>query len=578
MISAQKEKLNSFFQGSMKYIIPFYQRPYVWDEENWENLWESIHETYTNYKNNKESEHFIGTLIIKQKAAARINENNYDLIDGQQRITTISLLLKALENNCKGTSDYTELKNQIGQRLRFKDSKGKEHMRIDHNRIDKPYFDEIINSKSETKFKSAENPLIKAYLFFDEKLKRFTDEEINDFNDIVLHKVPIISMLLAEQDDEQEIFDTINSLGVKLTTAELLKNYIFKEKDIQGSYVDFWFNVFEVDEETMSFWSREKTSGRVYRTNIEVLLFCLLIIETQEEVRLDKLFKEYKKWISKKTLANKKEFLKGLKKYAEIYSQFPSDEELNEISFTEQEKRFFHIIENLSITTIYPLIMFLYKKVKNEDERLECLNFVESYLVRRNVCKYTTKNYNNIFISIIQKMNSKNDDIAYLKQLKNIIFSFDDHSNLFPDDAEFKNAFENSILSNQNAREILYIISLSQINNGLYDRDKLSLHSFSVEHIMPTKWEQNWMERNFNDDQKAVRNRKLKTLGNLTLITKRLNSKMKNESWRNKIKTLRQFSSLPMTINYLNNKNWNEETIEIRSNDLASVAISIWKR
>lgn len=506
MISAQKEKLNSFFQGSMKYIIPFFQRPYVWDEENWENLWESIYETYSDYKNEKESEHFIGTLIIKQKPAIRINENNYDLIDGQQRIITISILLKALENNCKGAGDYTELKNQIGQLLRFKDSKGKEHIRIDNNRIDKPYFDEIINSNPKTKFISTENKLTKAYLFFNKKLNEFTDEE------------------------------------------------------------------------TVSFWSREKTSGRVYRTNIEVLLFCFLVIETQKEVRLDRLFKEYKKWITEKTLANKKEFLKELKKYAEIYSQFPSGEELNEINFSEQEKRFFHIIENLSITTIYPLIMFLYKKVNNDEERLECLNFIESYLIRRNVCKYTTKNYNNVFIAIIQKMDSKDEAITHLEQLKNIIFSFDDDSNLFPDDAEFKNAFKDSVLSNQNARELLYVISLAQINNGLSDRDKLSLHSFSVEHIMPKKWEQNWREGNLNDDQKAVRNRKLKTLGNLTLITKRLNSKMKNESWIHKKNTLRQFSSLPMTINYLDNENWNEETIEVRANDLASVAISIWER
>lgn len=577
MISAQKEKLNSFFQGSMKYIIPFFQRPYVWDEENWENLWENIFQTYTNYKNKKESEHFIGTLIIKQRPAEKLNENNYDLIDGQQRITTIFLLLKALENNCKEIGEYTELKNQIGQLLRFKDSKGQDHIRIEHNRIDTPYFDEIINSNSDTVFNNRENKLIKAYLFFDKKLKDFTDEEINDFNDIVLHKVPVISMLLAENDDEQEIFDTINSLGIKLTTAELLKNYIFKEKDIQDLYDDFWFNVFEADEETMSFWSTEKTSGRVYRTNIEVLLFCFLIIETRQEVRLDRLFKEYKKWIFSKTLPNKKEFLKELKEYGEIYSQFPSGEELNEISFTEQEKRFFHIIENLSITTIYPLIMFFYKKVTNEDERLECLKFIESYIVRRNICKYTTKNYNNVFIAIIQSIDSNDEDSTYIEKLKKVIFDFDDDSNLFPDDAEFKNAFRNSILSNQNAREILYVISLAQINNGLSDRDKLSSHSFSVEHMMPKKWEENWTEVHMNDDQKAIRNRKLKTLGNLTLITKRLNSKMKNESWIKKKNTLRQYSSLPMTINYLDN-NWNEETIDIRADDLSTIAVRIWER
>ena len=587
MISAQKEKLNSFFQGSMRYVVPFFQRPYVWDTENWDNLWESILETYNLYQQNKNKEHFIGTLIIKQIPAKKINESNFDLIDGQQRITSISLLLKAIELSINIDSEFPELKSQLQNLLTFKDARGNLHHRIEHNRIDKPYFEDIISIEingdnngfdiEEYISNKSENLLVNAFQYFLKRTKDFTDEELSELKDVILHKVPVISMLLAHDDDEQEIFDTINSLGVKLTTSELLKNYIFKEKELQPLYDKYWFDVFEADEEISEFWNTDKTSGRVYRTNAEILLYIFLIIETQKDIRLEKLFKEYKIWLKSKNLSEKEEFLVNLKEYAGIYFNFPSNSEINEISFLEYEKRFFHIIENLSITTVYPLIMFIYKNIKDKNEREKILSLLESYLVRRNISKFTTKNYNNLFLSILQKLIKKEDNISYLDYLKQVIAEFDEITNKFPDNSDLEYAFNNSILSNQNAREILFIISLKQINTGYNDRDKLSLKSYSTEHIMPKKWEENWKNKEFTDEEKWQRNFKLKTLGNLTITTGKLNSKLKNASWSNKKEILKKFSSLPITISYIDIQEWNEIEIEKRADNLYKLSKEIWK-
>ena len=150
-------------------------------------------------------------------------------------------------------------------------------------------------------------------------------------------------------------------------------------------------------------------------------------------------------------------------------------------------------------------------------------------------------------------------------------------SNKFPDNKDLKYAFNNSILSNQNAREILYIISLKQINTGYNDRDKLSLKSYSTEHIMPKKWEENWKNKEFTDEEKWQRNFKLKTLGNLTITTGRLNSKLKNSSWVNKKEILKKFSSLPITISYIDRPEWNEVEIDKRASDLFELSKEIWK-
>jgi len=576
MINANKDNLNSFYKGDIQYEVPFYQRPYVWEIDNCEILWESVYNVFEDYQNGINSEHFIGTLIIKQRQANRMGENIYDLIDGQQRLTTFALLIKAIADTCKG--ELPRLKEKLLELIVFEDTRAQQHIRIIHNRIDKPYFENIMFNNNKV-LKSNKHKILEAYEYFYKKVQDLNDEDRDKLLKIILNKVSLISMLISADDDEQEIFDTINSLGVKLTTAELLKNYIFKEEELQELYASHWQDIYEIDEERIDFWNKDKTSGRISRTNVEILLYCYLIIETKKEVKLEKLYKEYKNWLKNKDSKGKKDFLESLKIYSDIYYQIPEGEELNEFSYSEYEKRFFHVIENLSVTTVYPLILFLYKEISNK-ELPNYLYFLESYIVRRNICKLTTKNYNNLFISILQKLINIKDEngLFTFEDYKNIFYNFTDETNLFPDDSLFVESFKESILINQNSKEILYCIALYQKNNELNDVTKLSSSNFSVEHIMPKMWEENWSMDNMSEQAKLERDKLLLTLGNLTLITKKLNSKMKNDSWNNKKETLRKYSSLQMTTDYLMINNWEESAIEKRANDLAKLAVEIWDR
>ena len=571
MINATKEKLSSFFQGNMQYIVPFFQRSYVWNEENWETLWEHIYRILE--EDGAKHEHFIGTLIVKQRPSQRVGESSFDLIDGQQRLTTFALLLKAIANTASNSGGFKKLKEKTNELLVFEDSRGDKHIRIEHSRSDKEYFECLLLDGDRTKLKNESHRILKAYEYFETKLAGFEDEQRDQLKNIVLGSVPVISMMLSQDDDEQEIFDTINSLGVRLTTGELLKNFVFQQKEIQGKYEEYWFEIFEEEEELIEFWNKTKTSGRVLRTNIEFLLYSYLIIQTRKEVKLEKLFQEYKVWLHDKTLKDKTNFLKDLKEYAEIYSAFPEGNQLNEIGFSEHEKRFFHVIENLEITTVLPLVLYIYKEVSSKQERVKILGVLESYLVRRNVCRLTTKNYNNLFIQIIQQLIDKRELSA--KTLSSILNGFIEDTNKFPSDAEFQSAFVEESISNANAYEILYCIALYQVDNKNSDVRKLS-STFSVEHMMPQKWETNWMTRKFNENEKAIRYKKIKTLGNLTLVTQSLNSKMKNADWGTKKGHLKEYSKLKITTDYISLKKWDETTIENRANDLSSLAVEIW--
>jgi uncharacterized protein with ParB-like and HNH nuclease domain len=579
-MNISKENLIKLFNtGTNQYLIPFFQRPYVWKKEDCETLYEDLIETREENKINPQKEHFIGTIITKNNLSSTQMTAQYDLVDGQQRMTTFSILIKALANSVDMSQENAQnLFENLNSTLFFKDAYGKIHYRIIHNRLDRKSFDLIMQSdgNNDDVLDTTNSKIVDTYLYFREKFSPLTNEEILNLNFTLLHKFPAINMVLELHDDEQEIFDTINSLGVKLTTSELLKNYIFNDTETKNLYKEYWEDVFEADEETVKFWNTKKTAGRVYRENIDVLLYCYLLIEKEKDVSLEHLFKDYKGWLSSKNFEEKKLFLETLKNYAEIYINLPSGTELNNMRFSDNEKRFFHVIENLNITTIYPLILFVYKNITDLFEREKCLALLESYLVRRAVCRFTTKNYNNLFISLIKQL-KETDKMSITEKLSGILQGYNEDTSKFPDDEEFKTGFANSVLSNQHAKEILFVITLFQINTVLNDLTALSSQAFSVEHMMPKQWKQNWNDISTRDEINH-RNFKLLTLGNLTIITKNLNSKLRNSAWLNKKTILNQFSTLPITTKYTSFDSWNEISIEDRAKDLSSLSITIWKK
>ena len=574
MINANKQKLQDFFQGNLQFEIPFFQRAYVWSEENWTIFWDHLIGEVEAYEKGLQSEHFIGTVITKQKENKNLSENIVELIDGQQRLTTITVFLKALADTSKG--DLPNLRESIESLLWFKDSYSEKHYRMIHSRIDKPNFHQIMEAPEEIE-EQDNSSIIKAYQYFVEKLGSYTDDQREMIKQVLLHKVPIISMLLDKDDDEQEIFDTINSLGVRLTIAELLKNYLFKDKELIEHYEEEWQSVFENDEELVEFWSTVRSSGRVKRDNIELLLYCMLIIGTKKEVRLEKLFSEYKLHLKDMALDQKKQFLLSLNDLANLYLEMPQKEQLVEIGYKDDIKRFFHLLENLEITTIFPLVLYLYSNITDDQELKRCFKILESYIALRQICKFTTKNYNNLFIQIIRSL----DKIKIQKNIESydlldILKSFKDFGNRLPTTIEVQEAFQSSVLSNKQAGAILYIIALKDIDSEYSDTKTLSSKSFSVEHMMPKKWEENWSDESLDELSRFKRKQKILTMGNLTLITKNLNSKLRNQSWESKKQTLSEFSSLKMTTSFLNHENWNEESITERGELLCRKALEIW--
>jgi uncharacterized protein with ParB-like and HNH nuclease domain len=568
-MEAGKRTINDIFNGNRVLEIPFFQRSYVWTDTQWERLLEDMETVSMTNK-----PYFLGSVILKQQQTNTGNNvgDRRTLIDGQQRLTTLNIMIKVLclRNGMNGSFDrvFRLMNNDIA---------------LWHNHNDLQDFNKILNLTKEEEL-TGETSVIACYNYFKSEID-ITKLNLNN----ILTNIMFVGIDLGVDEDEQQIFDTINSLGVRLTTAELLKNYFFQRDDVK-SYNDNWRNVFERDSDTKKFWDRDITAGRSIRENIDLFFYSFLQIKIQDSAlnvknedkklftKVDGLFDSYKKFIQDYNI-NKAALIQEIKEYAEIYrTNIDFDVVDRELSPNYGIERINAIIFGLENTTLIPYILFVLKKVQNSNERNLIFEYLESYLMRRMICHETTKNYNQLFSERLIANN-----IVTRDSLKAQIETQSDKVNFMPTDDDIQNGFDNSKLVNKQATGILYMIESMIRDRTKHSTSLLGLNRYSLEHVMPKKWENNWTPLKSEED-KAKRNRILLTLGNLTIITTTLNTSIRDSDWNTKKNGrgdkhgLKTFASGIDTFSqYLDKAEWNEEVIKERAEFLYNKAKDIWR-
>lgn len=572
-MEAGKRTIRDIFNRGRNLEIPFFQRAYVWNIEQWQRFLEDMRMVSITQK-----PYFLGSVILKQQETSSNKDSILTVIDGQQRLTTLNIFLKVLclKNNLD--NDFTET---------FKKQRDKSIILL-HNHNDQESFNKIINLESSTVFKnvSENDNILAAYNFFNENI---TEEDLTDSIDFfnILDNILFVGIDLGYDEDEQQIFDTINSLGVRLTTAELLKNYFFKRDEID-SYNKYWKQIFEKDNETKIYWDREIT-GRLQRTFIDLFFYSYLQIKTQEPElkvkaddkiefsKVENLFESYKKFIRDYKL-DKKEILDEIKEYAILFKDnFDFEIVNNELTSDYGIERINAIIFGLDTSTLIPYTLYILKNVKDANQQKELFEFIETYVMRRMVVKATTKNYNQLFTDrlISNKVLSKEQFLQYLE-------SRNDKVNYLPNNVELKHGFENEVLINKQSAGVIYLIESKIRNRHKQATQLLGISKYSLEHLMPKKWENKWNSV-YSKDQKDYRNFKLKTLGNLAIITQSLNASIRDSNWSIKKKGngnkegLKHYSGGIETLApYLDLEEWNETEITKRAEFLLEKAKEIW--
>lgn len=567
------KQLADILNGNRVLEVPYYQRSYVWKEEQWERLLSDME-----YITNTGQDYFLGSIILKQEQTGISPYDLQTVIDGQQRFTTLALFFKSL---CLKTDDLETFEGKFTVR----DKKAKtRHIAIRHSINDRQDFEKVMVLDSDCKLETdVPSNIIDAYNYFHENI----DPEKVDV-DVLLNHIIFIGISLQAGEDEQAIFDTINSLGVKLTIGELLKNYFFTESTRQ-EYEHLWMPIFEKDRELANYWDSTINSGRIKRANIDFFFNAYLCIKIQDpsikvsaehKVRYRRfvgLFNNYKDLISTYSL-DKKDMIWDILEYAQLYHDNINPEIANgEIPGKPGIERINFLIFVLEYTTLVPYILYILRNVPSEEERNEIFGYIESYVLRRQVCRSDNKNFSDLFgENLILNQILTIDDLCDYQENKS-----EEQALALPSDGMVRKGFVNSHLPNKRSLAILYLMETA-LREGKPHATKLyPFDTYSLEHLLPKNWQDNWpmldgYDKDQRDDLKLC-------LGNLAMLPAKLNTSISNASWqtkksgKGKSQGLLFYAADIVTMSdTLSLTAWNEKTIQNRAKWLAEKAMEIW--
>ncbi len=571
-MDAHKALITNIFNNSTLVEVPFFQRSYVWKEDLWSRLLEDME-----YVVKTRKPHFLGSIILKEGRKPAVGENFSackTVVDGQQRLTTFLIFLKVLCMKLNQTVMFDYQFRIMGQSIALR-----------HGKNDVDAFEKVMATEKPEKIDNPapESRIIEAFNYFVE----YIDETKLDIMTLLMN-TQFVQIDLDSDEDEQQIFDTINSLGVNLTTSELLKNYFFSRETV-SDYEARWESVFEKDDETRSYWETEIETGRVRRAMVDIFFDSYFQIFVQDRrysisnedkimyARVDKLALSYQHFINTYCGGNKNVVLGPMKDYAACFMQtFRPDYCTRNTPAAFGIERLNVVIFGLKTSTLIPYVLYVAKNVFDEEERNRMYGILESYIMRRMVVHTSTKNYNNLFTSLI--LNTVLDADALLTRLK----SGNDATTYIPDDEELKSGFEKSKLVNLQSRGIIYLIE-SRERPDQSSTALLGFDNYSLEHLMPKKWRNNWPAC-ATEDESRKRDSVLLTLGNLAIIPQSLNAAIRDANWTIKKAGKGKRPGLDICAaglitmyDVLQKEDWTEEDIYSRALTLYNQAAMLWK-
>ncbi len=546
IMDAEATTLLKFIKDNQKnqLVIPIYQRLYSWEKEQCKQLWDDIIKIGGD---DKMDGHFIGSILY---VLDRITHSNNALliIDGQQRLTTITLLLTALRDH------WSDKRKEIEDHYLINSDKDSDKkFRLILSESDKDtllsLIDENRRKPSEPSLKIMEN-----FKLFEEWVSN-TDKLETIFKG--LEKLMIVEIALEKgKDDPQLIFESMNSKGIELTQTDLIRNYIVMETEIEkqeGFYNKYWRAIEE------GFKQNKKLFDRFVRH--------YLTIKTREVPNINKVYVAFKDYRQKEGVGIE-DLLKDLQKYCKYFCQIVFKKEFDKKLDKKLNKALGFLVD-LEMDVVYPLLLELYSDysdgVLSKADFIPIIALIESYICRRAVCGLGTNSLNKVFPSFTKHIQKD----EYFKSLK-VHFGYLTNNQRFPNNDEFKDLFITIDFYSFQKRKYFF----ERLEN--FDRkERVYTHEYTIEHIMPQTLTEEW-EKDLGENFQEIHDKYLHTIGNLTLTC--YNPEYSNKSFQEKRDMEGGFKDSPLRLNQglRDLKSFGEEEIKKRANDLADLALKIW--
>ena len=577
------------FQKEVRYTIPPFQRPYVWSQDDqWEPLWEDVRNVAENYleelersgndgveAEQKTSPHFLGAVVLKQVPTAAKDIDQREVIDGQQRVTTLQLLLDAIQQICE-ESEQPYL-NKVARRLARLVTNDEELIGDDRLHIfklwptrgDREAFRHAMdNGLAVHDFE--ESLIVQAHELFQLQVRKWLQDapgpiepRIDALEAATTSMLQMVVIDLGSQDDPNLIFETLNARGTPLEQSDLIKNFILsQERDREG---DIWGNLDD------GWWRTEVRQGRLFRPRLDMLLNYWLAMRTGSEVSPARVFDVFRSYVEDQDVhAVMSEVNQDLVNYRDFESTRGSGSD---------ERSFYYHVDVMQARVITPVLLLLLSA--EVGTRIRAFRALESFLVRRMICRQTTKDYNRLVLELASRLREsgleKADTLTaeYLKEQTA-------YAREWPTDEAVADALGSSplyrLLTRGRLRLVLEGIERQLRSSGKAEQPTVPTN-LTIEHLIPVGWRREEWPLPMGVDADAAtyeRNTLIHSIGNLTLATQKLNSSMSNAPWNSKRDELQEHSVLLLNNELLTRSTWDESTIRSRSRRVAELVSARW--
>jgi len=592
-VHAEDRTLGVVFDAIAHLQVPLFQRPYVWkQEENWEPLWESFSEAFLRrHLGEKRRPHFLGSIVLELSNTPHGEVTVRQIIDGQQRLSTLQILIAAMRDLAKAHSvdKYPEAFDRLVSNFVPSEKRPESRYKVWPTNQDREPFELAMTGGSlqaiaeqlgkRESSKRLGHQMLDCYSFFYRKLEELLkDESESDIADVfsamyatLREDVVLVVVDLDENDDPQLIFETLNALGTPLLPSDLVKNLLFRvavseEADIEQLYERAW-KPFDTDSE---YWRAEVRQGRLKWGRIDIFVAHYLALKRRDIITVPHLFSEFRSYLVEGGQSAEQNLL-SLREYATTFRSF------DEYPSTSREGLFFSRLEDLDTNMAIPVLLEVLRLPSQDGDHVRFIEILESYLVRRAICSLMYKNYNRVFAELLRHL-SRTEFRS--ERLREFLVSREGETSVWPSDADFRKAIENlpayQKLKRSRVRMLLEAIETA-LHESKSERIEI-LDDLTVEHIMPQRWEENWPLRDDSPEARERREALLHTFGNLTLVTEKLNPSLSNARWDRKRQALQQHSALALNRELLGNEAWDHDAIRDRNRGIADIALTIWPR
>ena len=564
-LQAGETTLNKLLNTSRQFIVPIFQRNYSWQKSQYEQLWFDILRAS---KFKEKQNHFIGSIVYIDMGTPAGRPQQLLLIDGQQRLTTISILLCAIKDYVQKFNLETKLINLAKIKNQFlynSDEIDEDKYKLLLNVQDKETYIKLIDNTIFTVNKPATN-IIKCYEFFYERIEDFIKQH-GQIDEIYagIFKLSLVSISLdKDSDNPQMIFESMNSTGKDLSQTDLLRNYLLMDLTPEKQtrlYKTYWKPMEEL-------FGEDIYKNDVNKFDYFIRDFLTLKRDTGYICKINNVYENFKRYYLDNN-CEKFAVLKDLFTYAKYYACIDLLQEND-----DELKLYWQEFKKLDSHVVYPFLLKLYddysRQILIKEDFKKILQVVISYLWRRAICEIPTNSLSKTFATLYQAVDKEDYVNSIIKA-----FVFKSSYKRFPSDYEVREKLQTKDIYHFRLRKYL----LEALEN-YYHKEPIDLNTanYTIEHIMPQNIEHNlsWQQM-LGEDWQEVHSLYLHTLGNLTITG--YNAEMSNKSFGEKVNGESGFkhSHLKLNESIAQCDVWNKKAIQRRTNILTDIILKIWK-